>query len=168
MGAITFTPTAKDLPRPNRGPGAGRYDEIEVPGDYEVKLEEWDTFDNTAKGGAKGWVFTFSCETPSGGSVPFDTHLGFGDNARWKIVEVFDACGQQSAEGVARSFDPDDIVGSVIGAHIDFPRDKTTGEATSKYREIRYVFALPDDADIVEAAENLDEPAEAVEEPIEL
>jgi hypothetical protein len=150
MSAIRYTPRAADMPNPNRGQG-GSYTEIEVPGDYEVKLESYKNYDNTAKeGGTKGWVFTYSCETPSGGSVPFTVYLPFSQ--MWKIILHFTALGSVVTEDEGRDFDPEELLNSVTAAHIDFPRDQLNNP-TSKYREIRYVFPIPQDSDIVEIIE---------------
>ncbi len=134
---ITATPTADQLPS-----GGGLYNEIEVPGDYEVRLETIEDYDKGE--GRKGWVFTYSCETSSGGFVEFKEFLSFSEKARWKIFEVFEAHGSTSEEGTTRELDPNALVGSTVGAFIDFPRDKTTGEATSQYREIVKIFTLAD------------------------
>lgn len=148
MGAIRYTPKAADLPNPNRGQG-GSYSELEVPGDYEVRLESFSDYDKTATGGTKGWIFEYQCETPSGGSVGFSVWIPH--NQMWKVIQHFDALGSTSEEGESRVFDPKELVGNMAAAHIDFPRDDFQ-EPTSKYREIRYVFPIPDDADIQEIA----------------
>jgi hypothetical protein len=149
MAAIKGTPTAKDLPRPNRTPGGGSFTEVEVPGDYEVKLEAYTSYDKTSEGKTKGWIFTYSCEYAPGKSVDFDLYLAHSGNALWKIVEAFDAHGSPSEDGVERTYDPDEIVGSLAAAHVDFPRDKA-GQPTSTYRGIERLFPLPDDSEIQE------------------
>lgn len=135
---ITATPTAEQMPQQ----GGGLYTEIEVPGDYEVVLREVDDYDKGEN--RKGWVFLYDCETPSGGSVEFKFWLSFSQASRWKIFEVFAAHGQTVNEGVENAFNPNAIIGTKVGAHIDFPRDKVTGEATSQYRGIERIFALVD------------------------
>lgn len=134
--AISFTPTAEQMPQQ----GGGLYTEIEVPGDYEVVLRDVEDYD---KGNdRKGWVFLYDCETPSGGSVEFKFWLSFSQASRWKITETFAAHGQEVLEGKEQPFDPAAIIGTTVGAHIDFPRDKDTGEATGQYRGIERIFAL--------------------------
>ena len=134
---ITATPTADELPS---GLG-GLYNELEVPGDYEVRLVRVEDYD---KGdGRQGWIFIYSCETPSGGSVEFRHFLSFSPASRWKIFETFDAHGSVSEEGTTRELNPNALIdGSMVAAFIDFPRDKTTGEATSQYRGIEKIFAI--------------------------
>ncbi len=135
---ITVTPTADELP----SSGGGLYNEIEVPGDYEVVLESVEDYDKGPE--RKGWIFFYSCETPSGGSVEFKSYLSFSSKARWKIYDTFEAHGSSSEEGVQRELDASSLIGTKAGAFIDFPRDKTTGEPTSQYRGIEKIFALAD------------------------
>jgi hypothetical protein len=135
---ITLTPTADELP----SSGGGLYNEIEVPGDYEVRLEAVEDYDKGPD--RKGWIFIYSCETPSGGSVEFKSYLSFNKAARWKIMDTFDAHGSSSEDGVQRELDPNALIGSSVGAFIDYPRDKSTGEPTSQYRGIEKIFTLAD------------------------
>jgi hypothetical protein len=139
---ITATPTADELP----SSGGGLYNEIEVPGDYEVRLEDVENYDKGDD--RKGWIFIYSCETPSGGSVEFKSYLSFSKKARWKIFDTFDAHGSPSAEDTSRELDPNALIGSTVGAFIDYPRDKSTGEPTSQYRGIEKIFALADESAI--------------------
>jgi hypothetical protein len=60
--------------------------------------------------------------------------------------------GSVVTEDEGRDFDPEELLNSVTAAHIDFPRDQLNNP-TSKYREIRYVFPIPQDSDIVEIIE---------------
>ena len=160
MTAIKATPRASDLPDPNRGKG-GNYSEIEVPGDYEVKLEKYEDYDKTKSGGTRGWKFFYSCETPSGGSVEFPVWIPY--DQMWKITQHFDALGSPSEEDTERIFDPKELVGNMAAAHIDFPRDDF-GDPTSKYREIRFVFPIPEDGEIETLAEAQPEPVSIPEE----
>lgn len=136
---ITLTPRAEDLP----SGASGLYNELEVPGDYEVRLESVDDYNKSND--RRGWIFTYSCEVPSGGSVTFDVYLSFSGAARWKIFETFDAHGSPIEEDSQREFDPGTLIGSTVGAFIDYPRDKTTNEPTSQYRGIEKIFALVDE-----------------------
>lgn len=165
MAAIKGTPQANDLPRPNRTPGGGSYTEVEVPGDYEVRLESYKEYDKTDVGKSKGWIFTYSCEYAEGKSVDFDLYLAHNGDAFWKIVETFDAHGSPSEEGVERVYNPDEIVGTMAAAHIDFPRDRNTGEPTSTYRGIERLFPLPDDGEIQELVPDDAEAPQPVEVP---
>lgn len=136
---ITATPTADELPS---GLG-GLYNEIEVPGDYEVRLEKVE--DYAKEDGRKGWIFIYSCETPSGATVEFRHFLSFSPAARWKIFETFDAHGSSSEEAITRELNPNALLdGPMVGAFIDFPRDKVTGAQTSQYRGIEKIFPLAD------------------------
>jgi hypothetical protein len=159
MSAIAYTPKASDLPNPARGQG-GSFNELDVPGDYEVRLEAYEDYDN---GRTNGWIFRYSCETPSGGSVEFPVYLPH--SVMWKVVQHFDALGSPTEADVRRTYDPAEVVGRVAAAHIDFPRD-TFGNPTSKYREIRFVFPLPDDAEIQELQG--EDPVASTPEPVDL
>lgn len=137
---ITATPTREQL---DTGTG-GLYNEIEVPGEYEVRLEGVEDYD---KGdGRKGWIWIYSCETPSGGQVEFQYYLSFSTKARWKIYDAFTAHGSGSEADTTRELDPNALIGTMVGAFIDFPREKGTGAATSQYREIVKVFDIADEA----------------------
>ncbi len=134
--AITFTPTADDMPR-----SGGLYSEIEVPGDYEVVLRDVDSYDKGE--GRRGWIFLYDCETPSGGTVEFKWFLSFNQKARWKITETFATHGQVIEEGQPQAFDPNALIGTMVGAHIDFDRDDN-GEPSNPYRAIQRIFPLVD------------------------
>ena len=148
---------AKDLPRPRGEQTEGSFTEIEVPADYEVVLESVDDYDFTSRGKSKGWIFNFRCEYAEGRSVVFQHYLAHSDGSLWKITEAFDALEGPIEEGT-RDFTPDKLVGSMCAAHIDFPRDKATNEPTSNYREIRWLFRLPDDAEITALVPDADPP----------
>lgn len=141
---------AADLPRPRGEQGEGSFTEIEVPGDYEVVLEAVEDYDFTDKGKTAGWIFKLRCEYAEGRSVVFDHYLAHTDKGMWKINEAFDALEAADLEEGVREFNPNSLIGNVCAAHIDFPRDSATNEPTSKYREIRWLFRLPDDAEIQE------------------
>lgn len=120
--------------------GAGAYAEIEVPGDYEVTLIDVEDYDKRSEGKSYGWVWTYEVETPSGNAVPFRTWTSFSKAARWKLIELLEAHGVDIEAGI-NDVDPNDFIGDVVGATIDFPRDKDD-EPTSDFREIRFLFAL--------------------------
>lgn len=134
---IAYVPEAKDLGQ------SGLYAEIEVPGEYEVVLEDTDNYDKRAEEKSYGWVFKYSCETPSGGSVDFDLYLSHEGKSRWKLNQTLEAHGVVLEDGVRIEVDPNALIGSKVGALIDFPRDKM-GVPTGDYRRIQKVFALPD------------------------
>ena len=147
MSVLRATPKAKDLPNQVRGKGNGQFTEVEVPADYEVVLESFETYDKTDVGKTKGWIFNYSCEYAPGKSVIFDLYLAHTDAGLWKIVEVFDAHGSPSEDGVERDYNPNEILGTMAAAFVDFPRDKA-GQPTSTYRGIERVYALPHDDEI--------------------
>lgn len=130
--------TAKDLAGPPDISG-GTYSEIEVPGDYELKLADVEDYDKRSEGKSHGWVFKYQIGT-STGPCDFNVYLSFNTTARWKMIQVFQAHGADLSEGIA-ALDPNSLVGQVIGGHVDFPRDND-GEPTSTYREIMEFFPL--------------------------
>ena len=71
---IKYTPEKGSL-------SSGQYSDIEVPGDYEVVLVSIEDYDKTEEGKTRGWVATYSCETPDGGSVNFDDYLAFTESS---------------------------------------------------------------------------------------
>ena len=121
--------------------GGGAYSELEVPGDYEAILRDANDYDKTSEGKSKGWVFDYEVETPSGAMVSFKTWLSFGQNARWKLIEVLEAHDVELEAGLA-NVDPNSLIDDKVGVHVDFPRDRDTDEPTSQYREIRQHFSL--------------------------
>lgn len=125
---------------------SGAYAELDVPGDYEAVLVKVDDYDYRDRGKSYGWIFIYEVETPSGNTVPFNVHLSFGKNARWKIAETYAAHGFDVKEGI-NNLDPDSLVGDVIGVHIDFgtEKDENGQEVPSAYREIKSLFALADE-----------------------
>lgn len=134
--------TARQIPVTSEdlaGSKGGAYAEIEVPGDYEAVLVDVEDYDKRPEKGY-GWKFVYEVETPSGGTVPFNTYCSFSANARWKLMEVLKAHEADLSEG-PNNVDPNAFIGDVIGTTIDFPRDKN-GEPTSDYREIRAHFSL--------------------------
>jgi hypothetical protein len=130
--------TDKDL---EGGGSGGAYAELDVPNDYEAVLSEVSDYDKTKEGKSRGWVFSYEVETPSGKTCEFNSYLSFGDNARWKLIEVLEAHEVDLSTGL-NDVDPNALVGELIGVHIDFPRDRKTDEPTSAFREIRTHFAL--------------------------
>ncbi len=122
--------------------GGGAYAEIEVPGDYEGILRDVNDFDNSAKGGATGWIFEYEVEAPSGKMVTFKVWLAFSQAARWKLVEALEAHEVDLTTGM-NNVDPNSLIDDVVGLHIDFPRDKDD-KPTSEFREIRQLFVIPE------------------------
>ena len=122
------------------GGGGGAYAEIAVPADYEGVLTDVEDYDKRKDGKSWGWLFKYEVETPSGKGVPFHSYLSFGDNARWKLIEVLKAHDVDLTDGL-NNVDPNALIGEVIGLSIDFPRDDD-GNPTSKYREITLHFPL--------------------------
>lgn len=154
-----------------RNRAGGAYAEIDVPGDYEVILTSIENYDFTDRGKTRGWLASFSCETPSGNSVNFDDYMSFGESSKFKIDQFFEAFAPGSlVEETTNDLDPNEFVGKTVGARIDFPRNKETGEPTSPYRGISWIFAIVDEAEFFgdESTEGADDatpssPAEEVE-----
>ena len=117
--------------------GSGAYAELDVPCDVPVRLADVLDYDKRTQGKSYGWIFRYMAETPSGNEVKFDTYLSFGENARWKLVQVLRAHGVELEDIV--ELDPNDLIGDKLIGHIDFPRDDN-GEPTSDYRELQEVF----------------------------
>ncbi len=140
---IEVTPTEEQLP----SEGGGLYSELDVPADYEVQLSKVEDYDKGP--GRNGWIFNYTCETPSGGSVDFPVYLNFSEASRWKILQHFAAHGMTITTDKL-SLDPNALSNDKIGAFIDFPREQGTGEPTSQYREIQKVYALADES-LIEA-----------------
>ena len=146
--------------------GGGAYAELVVPDDYEAVLVEVSDYDKTKQGKSRGWIFEYEVETPSGKAVSFKSWLSFGQNARWKLIEVLEAHEVDLSVGL-NNVDPNALVDDVIGVHIDFPRDKETDEPTSPYREIKQHFSLaevPETDDILDGAPVTDATGETVSE----
>ncbi len=136
--------TARQIPVTEEdlaGGQGGSYAELDVPGDYEAVLVDVEDYDKRKENKSYGWVFKYEVETPSGSTVPFNTYCSFSQNARWKLMEVLKAHDADLELGI-NNVDPNALIGDVIGVTIDFPRDKTTDEPTSDYREIRAHFSL--------------------------
>ena len=159
---IKYTPKKGSL-------SSGQYSDLEVPGDYEVVLTAVENYDKTDVGKSKGWVATYSCETPSGGSVNFDDYLSFSEAAQFKIDAFFQAHAPGLlAEEVESTLNPSDFIGTKVGARIDFPRNKQ-GEQTGDFRGIVRVFALVDEEEFfgeTVATEDVTDttPVQAIEE----
>lgn len=118
--------------------GGGAYAELEVPGDFPVRLDDVLDYDKRDQGKSYGWIFRYMAETPSGKEVKFDTYLSFGDNARWKLIQVLEAHGYTVEDGII-DVDPNEFIGDELMGHIDFPRNDD-GIPTSDFRELQEVF----------------------------
>ncbi len=127
--------TAEDL-----SGGDGAFVNIEVPGEYELTLTKVEDYDKRAEGKSHGWLFFYSLDTGAG-IAEFREYISFGENARWKLIQVLVAHDYPVELGLAE-LDPNSLVGDKIGALVDYPRD-SAGAATSKYRELIRTFALP-------------------------
>ena len=129
--------------------GGGAYAELVVPDDYEGTLVDVEDYDKTKQGKSRGWVFHYDVQTPSGKTCRFKSWLSFGQNARWKLLEVMEAHEVEMELGL-NEVDPNSLIGDVIGLHIDFPRDKNTDEPNSPFREIKQHFALVEAPEVEE------------------
>ena len=135
---IKYTPKKGSLSQ-------GQYSDIEVPGDYELVLTAVENYDKTSEGKSKGWVASYDCETPNGGTVNFDDYLSFSEAAQFKIDAFFQAHAPGLlAEEVESVLDPTKFIGTKVGGRIDFPRNKQ-GEQTGDFRGIVRIFALVDE-----------------------
>jgi hypothetical protein len=122
------------------GGGGGAYAEIETPSDHLFTCT--DVNDHTSDNG-KGWVWTFELETDSGATLEFKSWTMFSPASRWKLVQLKEAFGDDVEVGV-EEMDPNSYIGDTLWGTVDFPRDKETGDPTSKFREIVYFIpALP-------------------------
>lgn len=129
--------TEEDLT--NEG-GGGAYAELEVPGDFPIRLREVDDYDKRSENKSWGWVFTYGVETPSGTEVDFRVWLSFGPKARWKLRQVLEAHGVHLEAGDLE-VDPEELIGDELIGHIDFPRNKQ-GEPTSEFRELLEIYPI--------------------------
>jgi hypothetical protein len=129
---ITVTEESK-----SSGGQGGAYAAIEVPGDYEVVLADVSDYDKGP--GRQGWKFEYRLD-----GLPFTTYFSFSEAARWKLVEMMEAhLGRELEAGDVSEFDPNDYVGDVVGAHIDWQDDPDSlPEGAKNYREIKTIFAL--------------------------
>lgn len=116
--------------------GGGLFATMEVPGDYEATLSDVDDY-KTEK--SQGWVFLYDVVTASGATVELKVWVSFSTAARWKLIEVLEAHDANLEEGLD-NIDPNAFIGDVVGVTVDYPRKG--GVPTSKYREIRAVYAL--------------------------
>lgn len=128
--------TDEELDAPEVPRSTGTYSEIEVPGDYELTVAYVEDFKSRA--GDDGWKIVYQVETSTG---PCDFPVWFtpAKNMRWKVKEIWKAHGLRGME----IFEPQSIVGDVVGGTIDFPIDRNTGEPKA-YREIVALFPLVD------------------------
>lgn len=139
--ARTLEFTAEDVASAG---GSGDYENLEVPGDYVALLADVVDYDNSEKGGSRGWRFNYKVE-----GLDFSVFCAFSKAARWKLIEVLEAHGYPVEEGIAEC-DPNMFVGTEVGAHVDFPKSyyealKNGVTPDKVYREIRWVFRLPSD-----------------------
>lgn len=116
------------------------YSAITVPGDYVAVLKDVQDYDFRSKGKSHGWVFIFEimgCE--------FKDYVSFGENARWKLIQTWEALGGDINVGV-NNMDPNTLIGSEAGARVDWQKDPATlGENDVNYREIKYTFPIIED-----------------------
>jgi hypothetical protein len=82
--------------------------------------------------------------------LSFTEHISILPNSRWKLLQTFEAHGQPLESGKGK-VDPVALIGTEVGARVDFPKayydakKKNHGqEPPGKwYREIGWVFELP-------------------------
>lgn len=128
----------KELLEKPLDPGARDYDydynDIPVPSDQLATLVDVEDYDKRDQGKSYGWIFTYEIL-----GAPFTEYLSFGENARWKIREHLESHGVELEE--ISALDPNDLIGSVVGAHVDWQTDPDLLDADApNYREIKYVF----------------------------
>jgi hypothetical protein len=123
--------------------GAGSYDELETPGDYEAVLFAVEDYDKRAEGRSYGWIWTFHVE-----GLPFKEYTSFSPAARWKLVELLQAFGVEVDAGI-NTVDPDAFVGTAIGATVDWdPTDDKWDGTSPRYRRLARFFQLVDLEDV--------------------
>jgi len=127
--------TEEDIAKAKEPRANGTWSEIEVPGDYEITLAAVEDY-KTAK--SEGWIFIYHVQT-STGPCELKEWVSLGQSARWKLSQIAAAHGITSIS----ILNPDDLVGESIGGHVDWGKDRETGEVSS-YREVKEYFALVD------------------------
>ncbi len=86
--------------------------------------------------------------------MTFDDYMAHSKAAAFKIDQFFEAFSPGIlTDEVESILDPTEFVGQTVGAHIDFPRNKDTGEPTSPYRGIERIFAIVDEAEFFGSGE---------------
>ena len=126
--------SAEEMAEDEAPRGTGTYSEIEPGGAYEMTLVRVEDF--ISKKGDPGWKFTFQVET-STGPCDFRQWITVNPNMRQRLKVLFRSLGITSVE----TFEPDSIVGTVVGGTIDFPLDRATGQPQA-LRDIVAVFPL--------------------------
>lgn len=128
------------------------YNDIETPGDHLATLVDVEDYDKRDQGKSHGWIFTYEIK-----GAPFREYLSFSEKARFKIKEHMESHGVP-LENLS-DLDPNTLVGSVIGAHVDWQTDPDLlEEGEPNYREIKWVFPadwFEDEADEAEEPEVL-------------
>lgn len=132
--------TAKDLEGAPKNTG-GTWSEIEVGYDYELTLADVEDYDYRDRDKSMGWIFLYHVET-STGPCEFKVFLALtSEGARWKLGDIMKAHELGPEIGV-EDFDPNSIVGTKIGGHIEYGKDRDGTE--SRFREITAFFPLVD------------------------
>lgn len=111
-----------------------------VPYETVATLTKVEDYDKTAEGKSYGWIFTYSAETPAGRTAPYREWLAQTDGAKWKTIQVLEAHEYEMEEG-QQLFDPESLLGEVVGVIIDYPRDRQ-GEPQGDFKEIVKYFPL--------------------------
>lgn len=116
---------------------APSFADLEVPADYEATLIKVEDYDNTSKGGASGWVLTFSVE-----GLPFKMWIAHTQASRWKLIEMVHAFEpgffeQRNPDGTTRPVPINSFVGRTVGAHVILDEDADTPR-----KVIQYLFSL--------------------------
>lgn len=130
--------TEEQLASASSGPkDSAAYSAIVVPGDYVATLKDVQDYDFRSRGKSFGWLFLFDimgCE--------FKEYVSFSEEARWKLIQVWDSLGGDPEIGV-NNMDPNILIGREAGAHVDWQTDPTLlGENDVNYREIKYLFPI--------------------------
>ena len=135
--------TDEQLKSAAEGPkGSAAYSAIVVPGDYPATLKDVQDYDFTSRGKSKGWLFIFDIQ-----GCEFREFASFAENARWKLIQIWEALGGSPESGI-NNLDPNTLIGLVAGAFVDWQKDPASlGENEVNYREIKYLFPIVVESD---------------------
>lgn len=144
--ARMFVFTEEDLQQKRPSSGTGQWEDLEVPGDYEVFIDNIEDYIKKDGNEVTSYKVTIRIEVESG-SLFISDWIPFSKAGRWKMRDYLIAVGMPPEPNVPLKFDPEELTGLSLGATIDFPRNQN-GEPTSKYREIMAIFPLVEPPDV--------------------
>ena len=115
------------------------------PGTNDVELVS--VKDHVGKtSGNPGWKWTFK-EIRSGET--FDMYTMFSQKARWKLIEVLNAFGWESEDGL-NDIDPNIYIGQIVTGEFDYQEEDefSTSMGGPKYLELRRVYRQVSEDDL--------------------